>query len=144
MAIERLTDRAVRAAKPAISNGEKRTPKGTAIPKFYSDGKGLLLRVGPTGSKSWVFRYTTAGKVHDMGLGPYPERSLADARDLAMAQRRLRLDGKDPLAENGTKARRRRIARTNWSGAAATSSSTCSMTAARCSASRPAAMSRRS
>jgi integrase len=33
-----------------------------------------------------------------MGLGPYPEISLAEAREQAAAQRKLRLDGTDPIA----------------------------------------------
>jgi integrase len=32
-----------------------------------------------------------------MGLGPYPDISLAEARDKAMVQRKLRLDGLDPI-----------------------------------------------
>jgi integrase len=53
--------------------------------------------VGPTGGKSWIFRYRSGRKQTDLGLGPYPDISLADARLRAAVQRRLRLDGKDPL-----------------------------------------------
>jgi integrase len=81
---ERLTARAIQAAKA----------RG-----LYADGKGLYLRVGPTGSKSWIYRYVSAGRQHDLGLGPFPEVSLAEARERAMAQRRLRINGNDPLAE---------------------------------------------
>jgi integrase len=97
MAIEKLTDRAVRAATCGFSRtkaDDHGNPK--PIPKMYNDGKGLLLRVGPGGSKSWVYRYRVGREVIDIGLGPYPERTLADARALAMTQRRLRLDGRDP------------------------------------------------
>ncbi|HZK88892.1 MAG TPA: tyrosine-type recombinase/integrase [Stellaceae bacterium] len=99
MAIEKLTDRGVRAAKSGFSPTKldgRGSPK--PIPRIYNDGKGLLLRVGPGGSKSWVYRYRVGREVFDVGLGPYPERSLADARALAVAQRRLRLDGGDPRA----------------------------------------------
>jgi integrase len=73
----------------------------TAIPsksRMLADGKGLYLRIGPTGSKSWIYRYQDDGKQHDLGLGPYPDISLAAARERATAQRRLRLDGQDPVA----------------------------------------------
>ena len=33
-----------------------------------------------------------------MGLGPYPDISLAEAREQAAAQRKLCLDGTDPIA----------------------------------------------
>lgn len=69
-----------------------------AKPGMYADGHGLYLRVGPTGAKSWVYRYRNNGRRHDLGLGPYHLVSLADARKRAIEQRRLRhLDGKDPL-----------------------------------------------
>jgi len=64
---------------------------------MLADGRGLYLRIGPTGTKSWVYRFTLDGKLHDMGLGPYPDISLAEARERAMTQRRVRLDGQDPI-----------------------------------------------
>src|ERR1043166_5345861 len=85
--IERLTARTVQTAK-----GE-----GNAA-RLLSDGRGLYLRVSPTGGKSWILRYARNGKQHDMGLGPYPEIGLADARERALEQRRLLIDGTDPLA----------------------------------------------
>jgi integrase len=83
---DRLTDRAIRALKPR--------------PKAYlvRDGRGLYLKVQPGGARSWLLRYQLAGKVHDLGLGPYPEVSLARAREKALAARRQKADGLDPLA----------------------------------------------
>jgi hypothetical protein len=49
-------------------------------PGRLCDGHGLYLKIGPTGAKSWVFRYRRAGKFHDLGLGPVHTVSLADAR----------------------------------------------------------------
>jgi integrase len=66
---------------------------------LYADGKGLYLRIGPSGARSWIYRYMSGGRVHDLGLGPYPDIPLADAREKARDCRRLRLDGKDPLGE---------------------------------------------
>jgi integrase len=81
-AAERLTARTAQAAKK---------------PGLYADGRGLCLRVGPSGSKAWVFRYMLHGKAHNMGLGPYPDISLAEARERARECRRQRLDGIDPI-----------------------------------------------
>lgn len=64
---------------------------------FLADGGGLYLQVGPTGSKSWIFRYKRGGRSRDMGLGALHTISLADARDRAQAQRKLLVDGIDPL-----------------------------------------------
>jgi hypothetical protein len=64
---------------------------------LYADGKGLYLRIGPTGAKSWIYRYRSDGRRHDLGLGSYPDVSLADARERATEQRKLRLNGHDPL-----------------------------------------------
>jgi integrase len=64
---------------------------------YYSDGGGLYLQVGATGSKSWVFRYK-AGKLYEMGLGPLHTVGLAEARTRARQCREHRLDGLDPLA----------------------------------------------
>ena len=43
--------------------------------------RGLTLLVWPSGSRSWVLRYQLNGKRRDMGLGPYPEVTLAKARE---------------------------------------------------------------
>src|SRR4051812_45746812 len=90
---ERLTVRAVTTAK------------ATGKPMMLPDGRGLYLRVGPN-SKSWVYRYTEQGKSHDLGLGPFPEIGLADARAKALELRRARLRGFDPLGDRRTTRRR--------------------------------------
>jgi integrase len=46
-----------------------------------------------------VLRYQIDGRRRDMGLGPYPEVGLADARDGALENRRLIRKGVDPLAQ---------------------------------------------
>ena len=68
-----------------------------------TDGGGLYLRVAPNrrdtddnenpGSKAWVFRFQLDGKRRDMGLGPYPGISLAEARQRATDCRKQRHDG---------------------------------------------------
>lgn len=67
-------------------------------PGYYCDGAGLYLQVSKTGSKSWIMRYTLAGKPCEMGLGSFVTFSLADARQRATAQRKRLADGIDPLA----------------------------------------------
>jgi hypothetical protein len=64
---------------------------------YYADGAGLYLQVSKWGTKSWIFRYQRLGKTRDMGLGPIHTVTLAEARDKAMACRKLLLDGTDPL-----------------------------------------------
>src|SRR4051812_28453325 len=66
-------------------------------PGLYADGGGLYLRVGPTGAKSWGFRFRADGKRRDMGLGPLHAVTLAAAREKAAACRTDRFDGRDPL-----------------------------------------------
>jgi integrase len=66
---------------------------------LYGDGGGLFLQVSAGGSQSWVFRWKQGGKFHVMGLGPVHTVNLAEARDKALACRKLRLEGIDPIAE---------------------------------------------
>lgn len=66
-------------------------------PGRYADGGGLYLQIGPTGGKSWLFRYTRQGKAREMGLGALNVVSLADAREAAMSVRRTLAAGHDPL-----------------------------------------------
>jgi integrase len=66
-------------------------------PGYYGDGAGLWLQVSPSGTKSWIFRFTFAGKQREMGLGPFHTVSLAEARAKAKECRLTLRDGKDPL-----------------------------------------------
>ncbi len=59
---------------------------------------GLYLRIAGN-SRAWVLRLNIHGKRCDMGLGPFPEVGLADARDISRAQRRKVRDGDNPLTE---------------------------------------------
>ncbi len=68
-------------------------------PGMYGDGKGLYLRVTGPSARSWAFRYMRDRKAHELGLGPYPDISLAEARKRATETRQLLATGKDPLAE---------------------------------------------
>jgi integrase len=66
-------------------------------PGLYNDGAGLCLRVSSGTARSWVLRYMLDGKAREMGLGSYPDVSLADARVAASEARKLKALGKDPI-----------------------------------------------
>lgn len=70
--------------------------------KEYSlaDGKGLLLRVKPTGGKSWIFNYIhpITKKRKNLSLGTYPEITLTRARELRAKNRELVANLIDPKA----------------------------------------------
>lgn len=81
-------------------------------PGLYSDGGGLWLQVsrGATGvNKSWVFRYTRAGRTRDMGLGSFVDLPLARARQKAGEARALLMDDIDPLEAKRTVKVQRRL-----------------------------------
>jgi integrase len=69
----------------------------TAGPGLHADGGGLYLQVGPTGSRSWIFRYAIGGRERAMGLGPLNAVGLKQAREKAKACRAQRADGLDPI-----------------------------------------------
>jgi integrase len=73
--------------------------KAMTKPGRHSDGGGLVLHVDDENRRRWVFRYRWGPKVRDMGLGPYPAVSLADAREAAAEARKLLAKDIDPLAE---------------------------------------------
>jgi integrase len=94
----RMTDRFVAAAKvgEAIRLGE-----------FYDEvTSGLVLRV-TRGAKSWSFFYTTpaTGTRARVGLGHYPQTSLAAARARAIEAAELVENGEDPRAAFAARAR---------------------------------------
>jgi integrase len=77
---------------------------GLTEPGRWADGNNLYLNITKTGAKSWVFLYRFAGKTKEMGLGSAApgQVSLAAARDLADAARRLLAQGIDPIAAKRT------------------------------------------
>jgi integrase len=87
----RLTARKVATAKP------KRGKDWALIP----DGGNLLLQVtrGRQGQirRSWIFRFQLGFRRREMGLGPFPDVSLAQARTKAHVLRAQLRDDVDPL-----------------------------------------------
>src|SRR5215212_558755 len=65
------------------------------------DVKGLMLRVTPSGSKSWAYLYRrrSDGKRRRLTLGEFPALNLNKARALASGHRAAIADGADPAAE---------------------------------------------
>lgn len=60
---------------------------------------GLYLQVLPTGARSWILRVMVAGKRRDMGLGGFPDVTLAMAREKAREARATIEKGIDPIAQ---------------------------------------------
>ncbi len=81
-----LTDRQVKALKPEDK------------PIFDGKVTGLLVSPNQTGCK-WIFRFTSpvSRKRRDAGLGTYPETSIAEAREKALAMRKQVEAGIDPI-----------------------------------------------
>jgi len=74
-------------------------------PGKYTDGRGLVLRVRNDGYVSWVLRFKRGGRSREMGLGPYPEVSLKEARAKAREARQQIRDGSDPIVVRRLKER---------------------------------------
>jgi integrase len=73
--------------------------------KPIADGTISGLRLEPGSAKGrgkWILRFVSpaTGKRRDMGLGAYPEVSIADARAKGMAARQSIAAGKDPIDEH--------------------------------------------
>lgn len=83
--MEKLTDLKVKNAKKPDS-GEY----------YIREGKGFVLRVRPTGSKSFYYMFDLKGKRCRMLLGQYPAVSLADARNKHLEAQIMVNRGEDP------------------------------------------------
>ena len=71
----------------------------TAPPGRHADGNGLYLFVQPSGTRSWIQRLVIRGRRRELGLGSIALVSLAEAREKALANRKLARESGDPLAE---------------------------------------------
>ena len=71
----------------------------TAPSGRHADGNGLYLFVQPSGTRSWIQRLVIRGRKRELGLGSVALVSLAEAREKALANRKLAREGGDPLAE---------------------------------------------
>ena len=71
----------------------------SAPPGRHADGNGLYLFVQPSGTRSWIQRLLIRGRRRELGLGSVALVPLAEAREKALANRKLAREGGDPLAE---------------------------------------------
>jgi hypothetical protein len=78
-------------------------------PGFHPDGRGLYLSVSTSGSRSWIFRYMLRSRSRDMGLGSFPDISLADARSAAAGARILCRQGIDPIEQRDNQRAAQRV-----------------------------------
>ena len=82
------------------------TIKNLKKPGRYTDAlaMGLHLWVKDGNKKYWIYRYTIGGKQKNIGLGPYPDVGLADARIKAIEAKKKVSLGIDPKPQKETKA----------------------------------------
>jgi integrase len=76
---------------------------------FVGGVTGLALVVKPSGTRSWVLRVAVGGKRSHIGLGGYPDTTLAQAQERARKVKDQIRDGIDPLDE-----KRRRKTEVVW------------------------------
>ena len=94
--------------KPLTATFLKSAPVGQ-----HCDGRGLYFVKREDGGAQWNFRYTCHGRRRLMGLGGYPELTLANARISAEEHRAVLAGGKDPKRERD--AARREASRSDIS-----------------------------
>jgi len=76
----------------------------------HFDGQGLMLVKSRKEAGKWMLRLTVAGKRREMGLGRWPDVSIAEARQRASEARRKLRDGVDPIeARQAAQIRERRL-----------------------------------
>ncbi|QBF81958.1 DUF4102 domain-containing protein [Shewanella maritima] len=87
-----------------LTNTEIAQAKPRAKEYNLTDGDGLILRVKPNGSKLWLFNYyhPYTKKRKNLGLGTYPEISLAQARQSRLDARKLVAANIDPKEHRDT------------------------------------------
>jgi integrase len=79
-----LTDLMIKRLKPTLK------------PFKVSDGRGLHLLISIVGSKQWRISYRFDGRQKLLSLGPYPDVSLAEARERVAEVKKTLRQGGDP------------------------------------------------
>ena len=82
----KFTDMFLKSLKPQIKR------------YVVNEGQGFLIRVSPTGNKTFYIRYKYKGKGKKLSLGDYPMTSLATARIKYGEYAKLLHEGIDPAA----------------------------------------------
>jgi integrase len=65
----------------------------------HADGQGLWLVKRDKVFGKWTLRLVVCGQRREMGLGRWPDVSIAEARDRAAAARKSLRDGSDPITD---------------------------------------------
>lgn len=68
-------------------------------PGKHPDGQGLWLVKRAKDAGKWILRLSVHGKRREMGLGRWPDVSIAEARERAAEARKTLRDGVDPIFE---------------------------------------------
>lgn len=77
-----------------------RAVDGKQVDYWDAQTSGLVLRVSPSGTKTFCFNYTNPGnRAIRLKLGRYPALSLAEARELVRQKQAMLHNGLDPAAE---------------------------------------------
>ena len=71
----------------------------SAGPGKYADGQGLWLTKRSKDAGKWTLRLVISRKRREMGLGRWPDVSIAEARERAAEARKTLRDGLDPISE---------------------------------------------
>lgn len=84
-------------SKP-LNDTQIRTAKPNEKLYFLYDNDGLQLKISPSGSKTWLFRYRrpVTLKTNNLKLGNYPALSLAAARKITLNYHEQLATGVDP------------------------------------------------
>ncbi len=103
-----------RLTKP-LSATEVRNAKAKDKEYNLTDGKGLALRIRPSGSKLWIFNYYRpyTKKRVNISFGTYPEVPLLDARQQAVESRALLKKDIDPKEHRDEQQRMQQSAFSN-------------------------------
>ena len=83
----------------ALTDFAIRNAKSSNKPQKLADGGNLYLLVAPSGGKLWRFNYRYLGKQKTLSLGPYPEVSLAMARERLVEAKKLLASDRDPAVQ---------------------------------------------
>lgn len=71
----------------------------------HPDGQGLWLVKRSKDRGKWILRVVVSGKRREMGLGRWPDVSIAEARERAATARRTLRDGLDPIQQRAKSKR---------------------------------------
>lgn len=77
---------------------------GTGANATFAVGgvSGLLLQITPNGGRTWLLRVSVGGKRREIGLGGFPDVTLAQARERAREAKDKIRRGVDPVEERKT------------------------------------------